>query len=205
MYDRTTVFARYDSVANSVSVLVYMPKHRYSEKLRQELGKYLLNEFGGTLTSTHAHVGDATFARLIYIINCKNCDPKQIDIGHLEEKLWIASQTWQERFNYFCKKINTTNTITFSDLYINLNEPEVAAYDTSLILNWLKTEENIYFEVISKKNKIIVRIFQRQYPLSLGQIIPIFTNFQLHIQSEITFLQTLIHKKFGCITTKYLT
>lgn len=195
MYDRTTVFARNDSVANSISVLVYMPKHRYSEKLRQELGNHLLNEFGGTLTSTHAHVGDATFARLIYIINCKNCDPKQIDIENLEEKLWIASQTWQERFNYFCKKINTTNTITFSDLYINLTEPNIAASDTLIILNWLKTEENIYFEVINKENKVIVRIFQQQDPLSLGQIIPIFTNFQLHIQSEITFFANIDSQK----------
>ncbi len=195
MYDRTVVFARNDHVANAVSVLVYIPKYRYSEKLRQELGKYLINEFGGTLTSTHGNVGDATFARLIYIINCDSFTHTPTDIEQLEEKLWIASQTWQERFNYCCKRTNISNNITFSDLYINLTKPAVAASDTAIILDWLKTEENVYFEIINKENKVIVRIFQRNDPLTLGQIIPIFNNFQLHIQSEITFFADIDSQK----------
>jgi glutamate dehydrogenase len=77
MYDRITAFARYNVVANAVSVLIYLPKYRYSESLRQELSKHLLKEFGGVITSTHASVGDASFAQLVYIINCKNfCNTK---------------------------------------------------------------------------------------------------------------------------------
>lgn len=187
MYNRIAVFARYNAVANSVSVLIYLPKHRYSENLRQEFSMHLLKEFGGIITSTNASVGDASFARLVYIINCESFCNTQINVEDLEEKLWVASQSWQEQLHYFCQKINISSDVKFSDLYISFNEPEVAVKDVKILENWLNSEEEIYLGVVRKENKVFVRIFQRNQPLTLGQIIPIFSNFQLHIQSEITF------------------
>jgi glutamate dehydrogenase len=187
MYDRNAVFARADEVGRSLSVLVYLPKHRYSENLRNELGILVSKEFGGRLTSTHGYVGDTSFARLIYTLSFNSLEKITINVDDLEEKLWVASQTWQERFTYFCKKKAITTSINFSDLYLKLNDPEVAASDAHVLLNWLKTNENIYFETITKEGAGIIRVFQQNVPLTLGQIIPIFTNFQLNIQAERTF------------------
>jgi glutamate dehydrogenase len=183
MYDRNAVFARTDEVSRSLSVLLYLPKHRYSENLSQELGKLVSKEYGGILTSTHGYVDDTSFARLIFIIDFNFSETPTINLENLEEKLWIASQTWQERFMYFCKKKAITTSINFSDLYLKLNDPEVAIHDAQVLLGWLKTNEDIYFETITTEGTGIVRVFQRNIPLTLGQIIPIFTNFQLNIQS----------------------
>lgn len=188
MYDRNAVFARADEVGNSLSVLLYLPKHRYSENLRLELGLLISKEFDGKLTSTHGYVDDTSFARLIYTLSFEVAKKITINVEDLEEKLWIASQTWQERFTYFCKKKTIATTpISFSDLYLKLNDPEIAASDAHILLNWLETNESIYFEAITKSGSGIIRVFQRNVPLTLGQIIPIFTNFQLNIQAERTF------------------
>ncbi len=195
MYDRNAVFARSDEVSRSLSILLYLPKHRYSENLRHELGILVLKEFGGKLTSTHGYVGDTSFARLIYILSFSSSEKITINVEDLEEKLWLASKTWQERFTYFCKKKAITTPIHFSDLYLKLNDPEVAASDAHVLLNWLKADENIYFEKITKEGSGIIRVFQRDIPLTLGQIIPIFTNFQLNIQAERTFFADINNRK----------
>lgn len=195
MYDKTAVFARSDEVGRSLSILVYLPKHRYSEDLRHELGKLISKEFNGILTSTHGYVGDDSFARLIYILSFNSSEKITINLEDLEEKLWIASQTWQERFTYFCKKKEITATIKFSDLYLKLNDPEVATNDAHVLLNWLKTNDEIYFETINKENIGIIRVFQRDNPITLGQIIPIFTNFQLNIQAEQTLFAEINSQK----------
>ncbi len=195
MYDRNAIFARTDEVERSLSVLLYMPKHRYSESLRLELGDFISKELGGTLTSTHGYVGDTSFARLVYILNFDSATKIKINVDDLEEKIWMASQTWQERFSYFCKKKTITAPVIFSDLYLKLHDPETAAQDTSVLLNWLKTKENVYFETVTKENKEIIRVFQRDIPVTLGQIIPIFTNFHLNIQAEHTYFADIDGKR----------
>ena len=187
MYDRNAISVRADEFGHSLSVLVYIPKYRYSENLRYELGNLISNEFEGELTSTHGYVSDASFARIIYILSFDSNKKFSINIEDLEEKIWIVSQTWKERFDYFCKKKSIHNNINFSPLYLKLHDPKVAADDSEIIQEWLKTDENIYFETKTKDDIGIIRVFQRDIPLTLGQIVPIFTNFQLNIQAEQTF------------------
>jgi glutamate dehydrogenase len=195
MYDRNAVFARTDEVGRSLSVLVYLPKHKYSESLRVELGKLISKEYGGILASTHGYVGDTSFARLTYILGFNSSEKIIVNIEDLEEKLWIASQTWQERFSYFCKKKYITASITFSDLYLKLNSPEIAAHDAQVLIDWLDTNEAIYFETITNNGTGTIRVLQKDTPLTLGQIIPIFTNFQLNIQAERTFFAEINGQK----------
>jgi glutamate dehydrogenase len=195
MYDKNAVFSRIDELGGSLSVLVYLPKHRYSENLRLELGKLIAKECGGTLTSAHGFLGNTSFARLIYILSFNSSEKVTVNIEDLEEKLWIASQTWQERFSYFCKKKDITTPITFSDLYLKLNSPEVAAHDAQVLIDWLNTNEAIYFETITNNGTGTIRVLQKDTPLTLGQIIPIFTNFQLNIQAERTFFAEINGQK----------
>lgn len=195
MYDRNAISARHDELGHSLSVLVYIPQHRYSEALRHELGKIISNQFGGTLTSTHGFVGDSSFARLIYILCFKNQKKLSIDIEELEEKIWIASQSWQERFDYYCKKKSIISTIHFSPLYLKIHDPKTAAEDAEALQNWQKTDECINFETKTKDGATYIRVYQRDIPLTLGQIIPIFTNFQLYIQSEQTFFVDINDQK----------
>jgi len=195
MYDKNAVFSRIDELGGSLSVLVYLPKHRYSENLRLELGKLIAKECGGTLTSAHGFLGNTSFARLIYIFSFNSSEKVTVNIEDLEEKLWIASQTWQERFSYFCKKKHIAASITFSDLYLKLNGPEVAAHDAQVLIDWLNTNEAIYFETITNNDTGTIRVLQKDTPLTLGQIIPIFTNFQLNIQAERTFFAEINGQK----------
>lgn len=187
MYDKNAIFTRTDEIGQSLSVLLYLPKHRYSEKLKLKLGDFITKELGGTLTSTHGYVGDNSFARLVYIISFDSLNKTKVDIDDLEEKVWKASQTWQERFAHLCKNKTITKSIIFSDIYSTLYDPETAAQDTSVLLNWLDTTDDIYFETSTKGSVGKIKVFQKDDPVTLGQIIPIFTNFHLNIQAEHTF------------------
>jgi len=187
MYDRNAISVRVDNVSNSLSLLLYMPKHRYSEKLRAELGKFIAREIGVTLTSTHGQVGETPFARLIFMFNFSPETKIKIDIEALEEKIWMASQTWREKYTLFSKKKLITSSAIFSDIYPKVHTPEIAAEDTSTLLQWLQKDESIYFEAIQRNGREIIRAFQKNEPITLGQIIPVFTNFQLNIQAEQTF------------------
>lgn len=195
MYNRNAIFIRIDDVNNLLFLLLYIPKHRYSEKLRVELGEFIAKELGGKLTSTHGQVGETSFARLAFIFNFDTPIKTDIDLATLEEKVWMASQTWREKFTFFCRKKSIPSSVIFSDIYPKLHSPEIAAEDTATLLNWLAKNENIYFEAISRNGREIIRVFQKNDPITLGQITPVFTNFQLNIQSEHTFFADIDNQR----------
>jgi glutamate dehydrogenase len=195
MYDKSAVFVRNDEFGRSVSVLMYMPKHRYSEELRLRLGNIVLEELGGSITSAHGFVGDTAFARLIYVITFKKSENVNFKEEELENKLWINSQTWTERFEYFCNQIKISPNINFSSAYCQATEPQEASEDALTLHLWLQKNESIHFDIVSKDTKIIVRVFQKEHALTLGQIMPIFANFQLNVESEKTFFADIENQK----------
>lgn len=186
MYDKSAVFVRNDEFGRTVSILMYMPKHRYSEDLRIRLGNIILEELGGSITSSHGFVGDTSFARLIYVITFNKSENVAFK-EELENKLWIASQTWKERFDYFCNQVKISSDISFSSAYSQAADPQEAAHDAQVLHTWLKKNESIHFDVVNKEKHLTVRVFQKKDALTLGQIMPIFANFHLYVQSEKTF------------------
>lgn len=185
MGNRCVVFTCADEANSSSFILLYIPKHKYNEELRAKIKELIEEEVDGKFISSNSYIGEDHFARLIFHFDT----PEKIclNIGELEEKVWIASQTWQEKFIFFCEKKSITPSVLFSDIYLKIHDAETAAEDAETITKWLKKEEDIYFETITRNNKEIIRVFQKNKPVTLGQIMPIFTNFQLEIQDESTF------------------
>ncbi len=194
MYDKSAVFVRNDEFGRTVSILMYMPKYRYSEDLRIRLGNIILEELGGSITSSHGFVGDTSFARLIYVITFNKSENVTFT-EELENKLWIASQTWQERFNYFCNQIKISKEITFSPEYTQATDPKEASFDAQVLYAWLKKSKSIHFDIVSKDNNLTVRVFQKKDALTLGQIMPVFASFHLYMQSEKTFVTNVNGEK----------
>lgn len=186
MYDRLTVFIRNDDFGQSTSVLIYLPKNRYSEDLKLRFGKLILNELGGELTSANGFVGNTSFARLVYIINGTTNIAGHTEQS-LEDKLWTESQTWEEKFTTLCKTKKIFTQIQFSKSYYQEISPHDAADDAYIIQNHILNNHSIYFDIVNKENKLIIRGFRNNESLTLGEIIPIFSNFQIIIKNEQNF------------------
>ena len=93
------MFLRRDTYGRYVSVLVYLPRDRYSTSVREKFGAILKEELGGESIEFSARVGESTTANVHFVVH-----PPQgkritdVDQGDLERRLTEASRSWRDDF-----------------------------------------------------------------------------------------------------------
>ena len=65
---RVRVLARRDRFDRFVSVLVYVPRERYSGQVRAQIGEYLAEVFDGHVSAYYPYIHDAPLTRVHFII-----------------------------------------------------------------------------------------------------------------------------------------
>ena len=93
---RVALFLRKDEFERFMSVLVFVPRDRYTSELREKLGRILESEIGGEVAAFYTQVGDAALARVHYILRTTPGQVREIDVKQVEAKLAAAARTWRE-------------------------------------------------------------------------------------------------------------
>ncbi|HEX2164073.1 MAG TPA: NAD-glutamate dehydrogenase domain-containing protein, partial [Thermoanaerobaculia bacterium] len=95
--ERVALFVRKDPFERFVSALVYVPRDRYSTRLRRRIERLLGRAFDGSVTSFSTQVGDAPLARAHFIFQTRPGGVPRYDVHALEAEVALLASTWEDR------------------------------------------------------------------------------------------------------------
>jgi glutamate dehydrogenase len=101
LYDRPRLrlFARRDPFDRFISVLLFVPRTRYSETLAEQAGGILAGAWGGRVSAHYPQFSDGPLALVHYIIGVEPGAHPTPDMKALEAAVLEASRTWEDRFD----------------------------------------------------------------------------------------------------------
>ena len=139
---RVRVLARRDRFDRFVSVLVYVPRERYSGQVRAQIGEYLAEVFQGHVSAYYPYIHDAPLTRVHFIIGRNGGPTPDPDRATLEEQVGAIVRTWTDGFAEALRRghepaaparCSRAIATRFSDGYREAYSPAVAVEDIRVI------------------------------------------------------------------------
>ena len=93
---RVRVFARADRFDRFVSVLLYVPRDRYTTTVRERIGAYLSEAYKGHVAAFFPHFTDGPLVRVQFIIGRREGPTPSVDAGVIEDAVARIVRTWAD-------------------------------------------------------------------------------------------------------------
>jgi glutamate dehydrogenase len=94
---QTRLFLRRDRYGRYMSCLIYLPRDRYTTKVRLRAQEILREALNGASVDYSATIGDSALARLYVVVRGERGRPvPQVDAAALERRLAAAVRSWDE-------------------------------------------------------------------------------------------------------------
>ncbi len=94
---QTRLFLRRDRYGRYMSCLVYLPRERYTTKVRLRAQEILIEALNGASVDYSATIGDSALARLYVVVRAERGQVvPQVDVAALERRLAAAVRSWDE-------------------------------------------------------------------------------------------------------------
>ena len=129
------VFVRRGTYGRFVSVLVYLPRDRYTTEVREEIQQILLEELGGESLEHQARVSEGVLARLFFVVKRPDGRPltDEPDLASLQERIVAAARSWDDDFERAARELaSEARGVEFSDAYKEEFPASVAVRDLLL-------------------------------------------------------------------------
>ncbi|MGQ4275895.1 NAD-glutamate dehydrogenase [Pseudidiomarina sp. E22-M8] len=197
-HDMTRLFVRRDIFGRFASCMVYVPKERYNTLLRQKtqsiLSARLNSKYDVEFTT---YFSESSLARTHYTVRVGD-HVQDIDVKELENDLIEAARTWEDNFERILRSTfgeSKTNALNkkyanaFPRAYKEEILPSVAIADIQQLealdkdhklgmLFYRSREEN------EQSKRIRLKLFHKDEPIHLSDVLPMLENFGLRIIGE---------------------
>lgn len=190
------VFTRHDLYGRYLTLMVYLPRERYSFNLKERLGQIVCDHLKGDMASSVAQVGDLPYARIIYVLNFAKPRHVNVDIAQLESALVEASLSWVDRFDRYVDQESVEEISPqvlsfyrhgFPGVYQDHFSVEEAFSDI-LVLESLTSARTVDLRVYETgTGQLKIKIYHLGDPLSLAVLLPILSNLGIKVLSETTY------------------
>jgi glutamate dehydrogenase len=198
---RPRAFVRRDGFQRFVSVLVYVPRERYSTDVRVRLSGMLERVFGGHFDSFTPFFPEGPTVRIHFVIWRGDNELKAVGEAEIEREVEKIVRTWHDEFR--SRAIATFGNAApaliekydgaFPAGYADANRPSRAVEDVQR-LERLSPEKpidvDLYRDDMTAPEIVRATFQQRGAPISLSRRVPILENFGFDVVSERTFLLT---------------
>lgn len=197
---RIALYMRPDPFGRFVSCLVYVPRERYDTKLRIKMQDILEAELKGEASNFYTSLDDSPLARVLYSIQVDQTKPPKYNTEKIEKKLQEAGRVWSERLEEALVTANVpekdvTQLVhkygdAFPAGYREHYEPKQAVFDLPKLEESLGRDSisvDLYSSKDCKDGQVRVKIYHRDTPIPLSDILPILENMGLQVISELPF------------------
>ncbi len=198
LYNKLAVFMRHDPYGRFTSVMVYLPKSRYTPYVKELLSQEIATQLGGHVESDQVFLTEFPFARLIFVVSFHTPKKRDISLISLREKLEQLSRSWQENLEDLLKADHMPEgtLIQFPKAYENTFSPEEGKKDIESILKSIQ-KRNAVVRFSYKKNSLCIHVINPGQAISLSTLMPLWENFGLKIVNENSYV--INHKLQGDI------
>lgn len=185
-----SVVLRPDPYGRFLSILVYLPKERYSFGLKERILSFLSEEFDGVISSEQVLMSEFPFARLITVLSFDSVREFTYDKHHLQEKLNELSLSWEDRLDQLIlsSELKADYKLDFPASYRDSFSPNWALEDVKNSLEALDTQGIVFnLDHDNTKETVILKVFHPEKALPLSLLMPMLENFGLCVSSEMTY------------------
>lgn len=193
---RVRVFVRRDIYGRFYSCLVYLPRDRFTQDVRERIETTMRRAFNGERIDSAVHVGEEALARLHLIIRPKAGDHADVDVAELEAKIASIVRNWyddlrdaliQKHGEEKGLKLATKFGKALPAGYIEESTPSVAAADVETAAS-LKGADDIRLSLTRSRRKndqtLRFKLFRYGNPIALSEALPMMENMGLRVLSE---------------------
>ncbi len=198
LQERQTVrlFIRRERFGRFFSCLIYIPRDHWNTENRLKIQGILKRALKGQTLDYMIQLSDFALARVQVIIRPKAGADPQPDEHELENKIIAALRSWNDELtNILVQKQGEELGLKYSRkfgkafpaAYMEDISPRVAAYDIEKIV-LLEKEDDLQLSLYRPRAKetglIRFKIFKRNRPIPLSEVLPMLEDMGLHIVSE---------------------
>jgi len=196
--DKLKLFVRKDGFGRFLSCLVYVSKDRYNTKLRQDTQRILAQHFNSKEdVEFTTYFSESTLARTHYIVKVDN-NNMDVDVAAIENNLIEAARSWEDKLNTALNNALGEEAGThLMKRYANAFEqsykedvlPSSAVVDMQQ-LEALDDEHKLGMlfyqpqETALNDNKVRLKLFHKDEPIHLSDVLPMLENFGLRVINE---------------------
>jgi glutamate dehydrogenase len=156
-HPRTRLFMRKDVYGRFMSCVVYLPRDRYTTRVRLRTQEILREALGGETVEYSATVGESPLARLLVVVRVKpDASLRDVDPADLEAKIVAAARSWDEDLaaeavrelgDARARSLLSTFTGTIPETYKTDVPASYAVSDLVRVQNLLQAGESTSFEL----------------------------------------------------------
>ncbi len=199
LYERAQVrlFVRRDVFRRFYSCLVFVPRDRYNTQARGRIERLALEAFGGQAIESQVQLSESVLARLHMVVRTPPEVNRRIDATELERRIMDSVRTWQDHLKE--KLLETYGEADALRLLRDWSQAFPAAYqeDTPIgiaigdiaCLEALAAEPsglrmNLYRPEGQPPHKVQFKLFRRDRPIPISDVLPTIENLGLKLISE---------------------
>ena len=194
------LFVRRDDYGRYVSCLVYLPRDRFSTKVRLRVQRLLLDALGGGSLEYSTMIGESPLARLHLVIRGEGGAPLEvgdIDVEELERRVAAVARSWEddlatvigERWPHrdAAELVRRYGT-AFPEAYKADFAPDVAVADLRVLEHLAASGEEIATELYEPADdsagELRLKVFRNGAPVSLSKVLPLLERMGVEVVDE---------------------
>jgi len=193
---KTRLFLRKDVYGRFMSCLVFLPRDRYNTSVRLKMEAILRVAFQASSVDFTTRVAESTLARLHFVVRVpRGASIPEVDPAALERDIIDATRTWDEDVVEAMRAAHGEEAgarlvglygKAFPEAFKEDFHPRVAVADVQRMES-LEADEsvdlNLYRQPGAPANERRFKLYRRG-PLSLTQILPLFTHMGVEVTDE---------------------
>jgi len=191
---QTRLFLRRDRYGRYMSCLVYLPRDRYTTRVRLRAQEILREALNGASVDYSATVGDSALARLHVVVWGERGRPvPRVDAAALERKLAAAVRSWDEDLTAEATRVlGEEQARTLLDLFASSipenYKADVSAQDAvddlSTMLALRESEREFAVRLVEHPERWTLVVYRSGSPITLSDVLPQLQHMGLEVVDE---------------------
>ena len=193
---RIRLFVHPDRFGRFYSCIVYVPRDRFSTRIRLVIQGILEETFGGLDTELTVHLSESVLARLYIVIRVDPERPRSYDLAELERRVRAVSRTWADDLHdalldHFGEERGTRLFRRYGEAfradYRETYSARVAVLDVEKMERMEHgggIEMSLYRPLEAGEGLLRFKLFQAGRPVPLSDALPMLENMGLKVEEE---------------------
>ncbi|MFI6320345.1 NAD-glutamate dehydrogenase [Nonomuraea sp. NPDC050556] len=193
------LFLRRDDYGRFISCLVYLPRDRYTTKVRLKMQELLIKALGGTTLDYSAMIGESALARLHVVVRGERgrpLPPPSVDVEELESRLAAVTRSWEDDLATAIAEMTSEDEApaltrqyqnAFPEGYKADFPPKMAVVDLKRLESLVGKDEigiNLYEPYDATEGERRLKIYKHGSAVSLSKMLPLIQRLGVEVVDE---------------------
>ncbi|GAA1619874.1 NAD-glutamate dehydrogenase [Nonomuraea maheshkhaliensis] len=196
------LFLRRDDYGRYISCLIYLPRDRYTTKVRLKMEEVLLKALGGKSLDYSAMIGESVLARLHVVVRGERGTPlprPSVDVEELEARLAGLTRSWEDDLAAALGEMASEEEApalikryasAFPEGYKVDFPPKVAVVDLRRLEHLVeqgdgeRVEINLYEPYDAAEGERRLKVYKVGSPISLSKALPLIQRLGVEVMDE---------------------